>query len=126
VTKDNKAWLNICYAIFAILVGYVCNKTVLLVGSRFGWVERYDEWYPIVSIVASMLFGGYLVYWLNSSKERSEYYLNTVEEVTKVRWPTMPDVKRMTIVVVIVVGIFSVILSVFDIAWTKSLQLLLP
>ena len=126
MTKDNKAWLNICYTVLAILAGYVCNKTSLLVGSRFGWSERYDEWYPFVSIVVSMLLGVSLVYWLNFSKERSEYYLNTVEEVTKVRWPTMPDVKRMTIVVVVVVGIFAVILSIFDIAWTKSLQLLLP
>jgi preprotein translocase SecE subunit len=126
VTKDNRAWLNICYALLAVLSSYVANQALLLVGSRFGWVERYDEWYPSVSLLLSLVIGCSFVFWLNFSKERSEYYLNTVEEVSKVHWPTFMDVKRMTLVVVVVVGIFAVILSVFDIVWTKSLQLLLP
>jgi len=42
-----------------------------------------------------------------------------------VTWPSMPDTRRMTLIVCVVVGIFAVILAVFDLVWAKILGLLI-
>lgn len=126
MTKDDATWLNICYVIFAAIIAYVGFKALATLGLQFGWSERYDEWFPIASQVGSVVLGAAAAFWLWSDKERREYHLSAIAEVRKVSWPTMPDTKRMTIVVVVVVAIFAAILAVFDIAWSKVLQIILP
>lgn len=126
MTKDDATWLNICYVIFAGIVAYIGFKAIETVGVQAGWIERYDAWYPLVSRVVALVLGAGASFWLWSSKERREYHLAAIGEVRKVNWPSMPDTKRMTIVVVVVVAVFAVILAVFDIAWSKILQAILP
>ena len=126
MTKDDATWLNICYIVFAMIVAYIVYKAAYTVGLQFGFVERYDEWFPLVSRVCSIVAGGGAALWLRSDEERREYHVSAIGEIRKVTWPSIPDTKRMTIVVVIVVAIFSVILTVFDVVWSKILQAILP
>ena len=58
VTKDDATWLNICYIVFAMIVAYIVYKAAYTVGLQFGFVERYDEWFPLVSRVCSIVAGG--------------------------------------------------------------------
>jgi len=124
--KDDSTWLNISYLIAAGIFAFVGYKALYTIGLQSGWSERYDGWYPLFSQIMSLVIGGASIFWVQSSKERKEYHLSAIAEIRKVTWPTIPDTKRMTVVVVVVVAIFAVILAVFDIAWSKVLQLILP
>ena len=126
MNKDDATWLNICYVAFFALSAYVANKAIFTTGSYYGWVDRYDQWYPIAGQVASVLLGLFSLYILRSTQEKRDYYLATIGEVRKVTWPSLPDTKKMTTVVVIVVAIFSLILTTFDSLWSKALQTILP
>lgn len=126
MTKDDSTWLNICYTLFAGLVAYVVFQAEYTVGVQQGWTEKFDEWFQLVSTISALLLGAGTAYWVRSSVERKEYHLSSIGEIRKVIWPSADDTKRMTIVVVIVVSIFSLILAAFDIAWSKILQSILP
>ena len=65
-------------------------------------------------------------YWLRSSEIRRDFHLSSITEMRKVAWPSGPDTKRMTLIVVVVVAIFAVILAFFDMMWQKALQFILP
>ncbi len=123
--KDDATWMKICYVAFAIIVTYVAYKLFETLGVQFGWGERY-EWFPVAHNVASIVVGAGTALWVYSDKDRREYHLAAVGEVRKVVWPKVPDVKKMTLIVVIVVSIFAVILTIFDVAWSKVLQFILP
>jgi preprotein translocase subunit SecE len=71
------------------------------------------------------VLGGLSLWLLRRSKERNEYFLDAIGELRKVSWPSSADTKRLTMVVCVVVGIFSVILMVFDIVWAAMLKYLL-
>lgn len=124
--KDDQTWLKICYLLFAGIVAYVALKMFGTIGVQTGWSERYDEWYSIAANLCSLAVGTSSALWLRSSAERNDYYLASIGEIRKVAWPSAPDTKKMTIIVAVVVAIFSVILSIFDVAWSKVLQLILP
>lgn len=126
VTKDDATWLNICYIVFALLIAYIVYQAANTLGLQFGFAERYDEWFPVASRVCSIVVGGAAAVWLRSDEDRREYHVSAIGEIRKVTWPTIPDTKRMTIVVVVVVAIFSVILTAFDVVWSKILQAILP
>lgn len=126
MTKDDATWLNICYIVFALLVAYVVYQAVNTLGLQLGFLERYDEWFPIFSRVGSIIAGALAALWLRSDEERRDYHVAAIGEIRKVTWPSIPDTKRMTIVVVVVVAIFSVILTGFDVVWSKILQGILP
>lgn len=124
--KDDATWLNICFVAFAILVAVISYKAIYTVGLQLGWLERYDEWYESLSNVCALMLGGGAVYWLRSSTVRRDFYLGSIGEIRKVAWPTIPDTKKMTVIVVVVVALFAVILTIFDLIWQKLLQYLLP
>jgi len=123
--KDDSTWLNIAYGIFFVLAAFVYYKLLESAGVRLGWVERYSDWFPTVSSLLSMVLGGGTTLWLRSDPERNEYFLSAISETRKVTFPSWDDTKKMTLIVVVVVGVFSAILSVFDIAWARILKLLL-
>ncbi len=123
--KDDATWMKICYVAFALIVAYVAYKLLETLGVQFGWGERY-EWFPPVHNIAAILVGGGTAAWVYADAGRREYHLAAVGEVRKVVWPKLPDVKKMTLIVVVVVSIFAVILTVFDVVWSKILQFILP
>ncbi len=124
--KDDATWLNICYVLFALLAAFVGYKAIATLGIHLGWTERYDEWFPIVNNLSGIAIGAASALWLRSSLDRREFHLSAIGEVRKVTWPSAEDTKKMTIIVAVVVGIFAVILSIFDVVWSKVLQLVLP
>ena len=69
--------------------------------------------------------GGLFTFWLKADKDRDDYFLQAIAELRKVTWPSVAETKQKTIVVCVVVGVFAVILAVFDLVWTKALGLLL-
>lgn len=123
--KDDATWLNVCYVIAGILGAYLGFKVANTVGIETGWLERYDDWYPLLQTVLSFSIGGGTYFYLKSDKENNEYHLSAISELRKVTWPSWDDTKKMTLVVVIVVIIVSAALSVFDVGWSWALKQIL-
>lgn len=125
MSKDDSYWLKVAYVIFAALVGVVVWKASGTVGVQTGWIDRYDTVYQTASTVLSVVVALLAVWLLARDRERHDYFLAAIGELRKVTWPSLPDTRRMTIIVCVVVGIFAVILAVFDLIWAKMLGLLL-
>lgn len=126
MSKSDAVWLNYCYLAFALIIAYVCYQAIYTAGIQMMWVERYDEYFPMVNSVLAVVLGGGSAYFMSRDEERREYHLSVIGEVRKVRWPTGVNTKRMTVIVVVVVAIFAVILAVFDYVWLQLLRLFLP
>lgn len=123
--KDDNTWLRVAYVCFALIVGFTATKFFNTVGIESGWAERYDDWYPLASSIGSVLLGLGTFFYLGRDAETKDYHLNAIAELRKVTWPSFEDTQRMTIIVVVVVGVFSAILTLFDIAWSNILGLIL-
>ena len=121
--KDDKTWLMISYILFGLLLGAVLWQCCTIVGTHFSWEERYSSWFGILKSLLAIIFGLASILWLRSSSERHQYFLDSIGELRRVKWPSLEDVKRMTIVVCIVVAIFAAVLAVFDIFWIQFLNL---
>jgi preprotein translocase SecE subunit len=126
MSKDDQTWLNMCYMVFALIIAYVGHKAVFTLGVQLGWTERFDTWFPTANNLLALIVGGTTAFWIRSDEERREYHLGAIGELRKVKWPSVPDTKKMTWVVCVVVAIFAVILAFFDIIWSKALQFVLP
>lgn len=124
MSKDDATWLNIAYICFLAISAYVAYKALETIGIQTGWLERY-EWYTIAAPLVGILIGAVLTVVLRSNSERQEYLLSSIAELRKVSWPTWPDTKRMTLIVCVVVGVFAVIVSVFDVIWARALRVLI-
>jgi preprotein translocase subunit SecE len=124
MTKDDATWLNVCYVAFACLSGFFCFEALDTLGLQTGWLERFDWWSPAATF-AALILGLLFSFLLRNNKERHEYFLASISELKKVQWPTWPDTKRMTIIVVVVVGIFAAVVGVFDVAWSRVLKTLI-
>jgi preprotein translocase subunit SecE len=124
MSKDDATWLNVAYIAFGALAAFFSFKAVELVGIQTNWAE-YFEWYNLVATVIGIILGVVFTLVLRSDKDRHEYFLSAIAELRKVSWPSWNDVKRMTMIVCVVVAIFAVIVSVFDIFWARTLNLLI-
>jgi preprotein translocase SecE subunit len=124
--KDDATWLKIFYGFFGLLLAYIAYKAIYTLGVQLNWIDKYDHLFPVANNLAAFILGLLGLFWLQNSPSRREYHEATIGEVRKVTWPSIPDTKKMTVIVVIVVAIFSVILSIFDLLWYKALQLFLP
>lgn len=122
--KDDATWLNIFYVANAFLAAFVFWKALEMLGIQMNLVERYT-WYAIAQNVVAVALGVGTALFLRSNKERHEYMLSAIGELRKVSWPTMPDTRKMTVIVCWVVGIFALVLAGFDWVWGKILGLLL-
>jgi preprotein translocase subunit SecE len=124
MSKDDATWLSVAYVVFLLLTAFVAYRALETVGIQTGWIERF-EWFNYAATFTSALIGVGITLGLRSSAERNEYFLSSITELRKVTWPSWADTKRMTIVVCVVVGIFAVIVGVFDLVWAKALKLLI-
>ena len=125
MTKDDLFWVNAAYVALAVIVGYVGFRAIDTLGVQFGWAERFESWFPLLNNLGAIAIGSGAALWMRSDAGRLEYHIAAVNETRKVSWPSGPDTKRMTIIVVIVVAVFSAILAVFDIVWSQALKLIL-
>lgn len=123
--KDDSTWLNVGLAGFAICVALVAWQGMTVLSLNMGWTDKFEAWLPAAIVILSLAIGGLASFWLNSDAERHEYFLACIAELRKVSWPSMDDTRKMTLIVCVVVVIFSAILTVFDVAWARLLKLLI-
>ena len=125
MNKDDATWLRVSYIAFAAIIGFLGYKAAYTTSIQMEWQERYYDWIEYAQYGVALLFAFIAYMFITSNKERHEYFLASLGELRKVTWPTLDDTKRMTAIVVVVVAIFSFILWVFDVIWSKSLSLIL-
>jgi len=123
--KDDATWLSTAYVMFGVCIAFVVWKALQTAGLHYGWTEQFDTWFPMASVAVSVAAGAASSWYLRKDAERHEYFLSAIGELRKVTWPSSNDTKRMTLIVVVVVGAFAVVLTVFDIAWARILKLLI-
>lgn len=122
--KDDGFWLAVAYVVFGAVAIFFWWNLIQTVGIQTGWFERYS-WFQTANHAGALVLGGVSLWLLRRNKERNEYFLDAISELRKVAWPSSADTKRLTMVVCVVVGIFSGILMVFDIVWAAMLKYLL-
>ena len=122
--KDDATWLNIFYVACAFISAFVFWKAIEMLGIQMNWIERYS-WFKIAQNLVAVGLGVGSALVFRANKERHEYMLASIGELRKVTWPSMPDTRKMTIIVCWVVGIFALVLAGFDWIWGKILGLLL-
>jgi preprotein translocase SecE subunit len=123
--KDDATWLRTALSAWACLTAFVFWKLLMFLGLRAGLLERYEAGFNVGSVVVAILLGAVVTWLLARDQDRYEYFLASVGELRKVHWPDWEHTKKLTLIVCIVVAIFSVVLTVFDMAWAKILKLLL-
>ncbi len=112
--KDDATWLNAAYIVFGVCVAFVIWKALQTTAIQMGWYERIDTWFPFASTGVSAIVGIGATWYLRSVAERHDYFLASIGELRKVTWPSADDTKRMTLIVVVVVALFSAFLTAFD------------
>lgn len=123
--KDDNYWVNVAYIGLFLVAFYVGYQLIQSVGIFTGWVEKYQQWYPIATTLGGACLGGWVLWLYVSKPGRKDHHVSVVAELRKVTWPGATETKRMTWVVVIVVAIFAVILGFFDLGWSWLLRQLL-
>jgi preprotein translocase subunit SecE len=53
------------------------------------------------------------------------FYRETVAELRKVTWPTWPEARRLSAIVVVVIFLMAMFLTVFDYIFTELFKLIL-
>jgi preprotein translocase, secE subunit len=96
---------------------YLAGSTIFLTGSsglvRFG-------------IVASSLIASIVSLWPTSHRAHILSLIRGARiEMRKMRWPTKDDAVKTTMVVLLLVAIFSIVLSIFDWILTEIVKALL-
>lgn len=119
MNKDDATWLRIAYVVLAGVIAFTLWKASGTLGVVTGWADRFSEFYSPVSSLISVGLGVAGVFALSKQKERNDYFLASIGELRKVTWPSMPDTRRMTTVVCVVVGVFAIILALFDLIWAE-------
>ncbi len=125
MNKDDATWLKVAYIAFAGIIGFLGYKAAYTMSIQMEWQERYYDWIEYAQYGVALLFAVITYWYITASQSRHEYFLASLGELRKVAWPTFDDTKRMTAIVVVVVAIFSFVLWVFDMVWSKSLSLIL-
>jgi preprotein translocase SecE subunit len=120
VQEDDSTWLNVALTAFALCVALVVWQALTAISLTYGWTEKFEAWLPATIVAVSLALGGVAAWLLNSDAERHEYFLACIAELRKVSWPSMDDARKMTLIVCVVVVIFSAILTVFDVAWQAA------
>ena len=124
MNKDDSVWLRIAYICLAFAIGFTASKALEMVGNQTNLGVKYQFYQPL-SFFLSALIGVLSVWLFAKDKTRHDYFLSSVSEARKVTWPSAADTRKMTLIVCVVVGLFSVIIAIFDFIWGKILTAIL-
>lgn len=109
-----------CYALNEWLSGYEWAADN---GLAFGGDSPVLMWSVIVSAGVFLLFA-FGVFALLHYRKFVDYLINCEAELRKVSWPTRPELKRQTIVVLITLALFGAMLFVVDLFFGYGSRLL--
>ena len=121
--EDGKKWINSLIAIISLLAGFVTIR----------FVEQMGEWFDLEAKVGSFLaltqgagiVVGVLTFVIIFKNKKASTLLNEVYgELVKVVWPDKDSVLKITVGLVIGLGIVSAIFVLVDFVFRKILELI--
>lgn len=120
--KDESTWLNIALIFTALLFAALVWRFLHFVAINYNLADGSEVWFGPTIIFAAIAIGGGAAFMLQYDQERREYLLGSIGELRKVMWPSWDVTRKLTTIVCVVVAVFAVILSIFDLFWAKILQ----
>ena len=110
--------VHLIYLCGAVLLFYLLQWTI-------DWVWGYFSTAPSESKISLISAVGAVVIGVALYRNDKVYHLaNEVSgELKKVTWPTAKEVRAATVVVVVMAIVSSIILGVFDLAWSNLTEL---
>jgi preprotein translocase SecE subunit len=121
---DNRKITVVSYLGAAFILWFLSRSFIHFLYLSFYQIRRFPgvvyarEAIPF--LLALILFG-----LLITNPKANLFFDEVINELRKVTWPSLDDVTKSTTVVLICVGIASVVLAVFDLAWGKLIGYLL-
>jgi len=76
-----------------------------------------------ISVVCAVV-GIWIVYRCVNWPQFADFLIDVQHEMAKVSWPTWPQLKRSTIVVLVAMGLLSFVLFCYDLVWHWMLRLI--
>lgn len=119
-----KRWVLLSYGLTAVISFFVFRQMLGVVWDYFRW-PLYEEWVVTLPDLVSLGLSGLLFAGLKRHRKAGDFMLDVVAELSKVTWPMRKETLVSAVIVVIMVGIASVILSVFDTVWGTTTQRIL-
>lgn len=111
--SSSMRYLVVSYFIAGIISVYLVSKLVMGVMDTVGIEDPFARYIPISSIIG--VIAGAIVFGILFKHARvNDFGQEVVKEVSKVTWPTVPETRASTVVVIILVIIISIILGIFD------------
>ncbi len=111
--SSNTRWLVLAYAISSLICTYLLNMIVESGMALAGIDDPLGNVVPLASIIG--LVGGIICFVVMLKHPRvNEFGGDVVKETRKVSWPTVPETRAATLVVIVLVIIITAILGVFD------------
>lgn len=109
------------FFVFGILVWFLLGRFFAEMMTVFGivdplWNTFLKDVLPVSSIIG-FVFAVALTFFIVKSEKAREWGVNVVSELKKVTWPTKPEIKAATVIVIVFVAVLTVILASFDYIW---------
>lgn len=119
-----KRWVLLSYGLTAIVLFFVFRQMMGVVWDALRW-PLFEEWVVALPDLVSLGLAGLVFVVLKRNRPATDFMLDVVTELSKVTWPMRKETLVSAVIVVIMVGIASVILSVFDTVWGTTTQRIL-
>lgn len=115
-----KRWINISFAVAAILLVLVFKQVLDAVWDSFRLpISNLPvEWPTIIGVGLGVL----IFFGLQKSQKVVTFMNEVVLELSKVTWPVKKETLLSAVIVIIMVGIASVIMFAFDTVWGTLTQ----
>jgi preprotein translocase subunit SecE len=127
--NPNRKWIALGYLCSAVVLWVLTDKFLATV---MGWAGILDynfeipsERFTLTTLIGLLVAGG-LGVWAWRHPTLSALSNEVAVELRKVTWPTAAETRAATIVVIVTVFIMSIFLGLFDMLWSKLLNLLYP
>lgn len=116
-----KRWIDIGFVVVAVIAVFIFREVLAITWDYFR-LPLYEEWViPLPQVIA--VFLGLLVFWGLEKNQRSvNFGTEVVIELSKVTWALRKETFFSTLIVIVMVGIASMILFLFDTVWGSVVQ----
>lgn len=111
-TLGLERWVQMAFSVVALLLLWVLDRVITLI-----W-DRFAEPQPTLATLGALVVSAVTTYALYRHEKINQVTHEVVAELTKVTWPGREETRVSTIVVIIASVIASIIIGVFDAAWS--------
>lgn len=121
---NTQMWVKVSLMTAAVISFFIFEQLLDIIWDSMA-LPMFDEWGVTPVQLISVAMAGALFWVLNKNIKVSNFMSEVVVELSKVTWPVRKETLMSAVIVVVMVGIASLILFVFDSLWATLTQKLL-